>query len=287
MMFKSVIFSVFSTILAGIFLKSIICIQACCDHDNQFEDLFDDIREHYYSPSIVPDKVPYLVSIQLNGIHICSGVIITSWEILTLGQCAYPFVSPSTHKLISIYIGSTNRYKGGSTYKVSSVRVHSSFRLSNHTIPAWDIATIRLSERIIFDDTRNQACIGLKNTGKSTIIDKDATVAEWADNNMLSLDNSLLIEWKIISDEQCNNYYSFMGNKVASAARICAVKTSNIRNDVKMCPGDLGNPLMIDGKLIGIKMWRMGCNFPDSPVLYRNVRDYFDWIDNHTDGALC
>ncbi|XP_057338604.1 putative serine protease 42 isoform X2 [Microplitis mediator] len=176
MMFKSVIFSVFSIILAGIFSKSLICIQ--CYYDDCSTDENDmKVRCNDYDKE-VPDIAPYLVSIQLNGIHICSGVIITSWEILTLGQCVYPFVSPSTHKLISIYIGSQNRYKDGSTYKVSSVRVHASFGLSNHTIPAWDIATIRLSERIIFDSTRDRACIGLKNTNKSTIMNKMAYVAE-------------------------------------------------------------------------------------------------------------
>ncbi|XP_057325668.1 trypsin delta-like [Microplitis mediator] len=228
---------------------------------------------------------PYIVSIQLNSVHICSGVIVTSREILTLASCVFPFVDNSTHKLVEIRIGSKNRYRDGSKYYISSVKVHEYFlKSSSNKIPAWDIAIIRVSQRIIFDKTRNRTCIGLKDTDKSTIIDKQGIVVEWISNKFDTSYSQQLTNWKIISDTECNDQYDDFDN-VTSIARICAINIDRT-GDVNACPTDLGNPLMINGELVGIKMWPKGCKDLKKPFFFRNVRDYFGWIHNHTDHTV-
>ncbi|XP_057317854.1 hypodermin-B-like [Microplitis mediator] len=189
--------------------------------------------------------------------------------------------------MLSIYLGSTNRYRNGSIYYISSVKVKDSFSAQRGQLPIFDIATIRLSERIIFHETRNQACIGERNTKKSTIINQQAVVAEWIDNKFETLNNLQLTNWTIISNEDCDNYYSFMG-KVTGPAKICAVNMDR-DGDVNMCPGDLGNPLIVDGNLVGFKLWRMGCNFPEAPVIFRFIlyTEYYDWMKDNILGSLC
>ncbi|XP_057326024.1 trypsin-like [Microplitis mediator] len=276
-MFKSVIIFVFLIISTVVIPTSSTCTQYT-------DRLYD---THQPSNSNNNNLAPYLVSIRLNDVHICSGAIITPEDILTSGQCVYPIVDSKTHELVSIHLGSTNRYKNGSIYYISSIKVKESFSAKRGQVPIFDIATIRLSERIIFHETRNQACIGERNTEKSTIINQQAVVAEWIDNKFETLNNLQLTNWTIISDEECDNYYSFMG-KVTNDAKICAVNMDR-DGDVNMCPGDLGNPLIVDGKLVGYKMWRMGCNFPEAPVIFRLILHtyYYDWMKNNIHGNLC
>ncbi|XP_057338052.1 trypsin-like [Microplitis mediator] len=237
----------------------------------------------------IKNLAPYLVSIRLNDVHICSGIIITEWDILTSGQCVYyPYaLRGSTYQLVSIHLGSTNRYRNGSIYYAQSIKVYSSFSARHGQVPNYDIATIRLSERIIFDETRDRACVGERNTLKSAMMDKQAVVAEWIDNKIETLNNLQLTNWTIIPDEECNYHYSSMG-QVTNGAKICAVNMDR-DGDVNMCPGDLGTPLMVDGKLFGYKLWRKGCDSPESPVVFRYIihNQYLDWIKRNIRGTLC
>lgn len=232
---------------------------------------------------------PYLVSIRLNNVHICSGIIITPEDILTSTQCVYYFsvVVGSTYQMLSVHLGSSNRYRNGSIHYISSIKVKESFSGKRGQIPVYDTALIRLTERIIFDETCDRACIGERNSEKSAIINKQAVVAEWIDNKIETLNNLQLTNWTIISDKECNNYYSFM-DQVTNDAKFCAVNMDR-DGDVNMCPGDLGNPLMVDGKLVGFKMWRMGCNFPEAPAIFRFIHydEYYDWIKDNIHGSLC
>ncbi|XP_057329094.1 trypsin-3-like isoform X1 [Microplitis mediator] len=273
-MLKSVIVFVFFAILSVVIPASSTSIQYT--FDTQPLSLLNDDNNNYIAP--------YMVSIKLNGVHICSGVIITSWDILTSAQCVYSFKS-LPNKLFSIQAGSKNRYKDGSTYYAQSIDLHDSFKLNDCTLPDGNIARIRLSHPITFNDYCNRTCIGLKNIEKSAVINEEAIVGEWIDKKIETLNNLKLSNWSIISDEECNSYYSFMGN-VTSNARLCGV--NNYKDgDVSICPGDLGNPLMINGELVGIKSWRMGCNFPEAPVIFQNIRFYYDWIKAKSHGALC
>nr|WP_081107541.1 trypsin-like serine protease [Vibrio alginolyticus] len=47
------------------------------------------------------------------------------------------------------------------------------------------------------------------------------------------------------------------------------------------CHGDSGGPLTVDGKLVGLVSWAMGCALTDYPTVYTRVPKYLDWIETH------
>lgn len=42
--------------------------------------------------------------------------------------------------------------------------------------------------------------------------------------------------------------------------------------------GDSGGPLTVDGKLVGLVSWAMGCAHTVYPTVYTRVAEYLDWI---------
>lgn len=61
---------------------------------------------------------------------------------------------------------------------------------------------------------------------------------------------------------------------------ICAEAEDQLPGDP--CYGDVGNPLVVDGTLIGITMWSFDCGTPFSPWIFTNVAYYEDWLNPPT-----
>lgn len=46
-----------------------------------------------------------------------------------------------------------------------------------------------------------------------------------------------------------------------------------------MFKGDSGGPLTVNGKLIGLVSWGMGCASTEYPTVYTRVTEYVHWIE--------
>lgn len=42
--------------------------------------------------------------------------------------------------------------------------------------------------------------------------------------------------------------------------------------------GDSGGPLTVNGKLVGLVSWAMGCALTDYPTVYTRVASHLNWI---------
>ena len=71
-------------------------------------------------------------------------------------------------------------------------------------------------------------------------------------------------------------------------AVLCAVGKFDVYG-VGLCHGDGGNPLVENGRLIGIALWDVPENVPcaiGNPNQFTRVSSYIDWIENHVNVSI-
>jgi len=87
-------------------------------------------------------NIPYIVSIQLFGIHHCGGSIINKHTILTAAHC----LNGVSYRLLKVKVGGTSRYRqDGELFSVSGLQIHDKF--SPKTMD-YDIGIIRLTKNL-------------------------------------------------------------------------------------------------------------------------------------------
>lgn len=60
-----------------------------------------------------------------------------------------------------------------------------------------------------------------------------------------------------------------------TAGMLCATASNPVRDS---CQGDSGGPLVVQGVLVGLVSWGMGCADPNYPGVYTKVSHYASWI---------
>jgi trypsin len=77
----------------------------------------------------------------------------------------------------------------------------------------------------------------------------------------------------ITDREECNSAYSDYGGITENM--ICAGVTGGGKD---ACQGDSGGPLVVDGSLVGIVSWGVGCAEASYPGVYSNVASLRGYI---------
>lgn len=81
----------------------------------------------------------------------------------------------------------------------------------------------------------------------------------------------------IVSFAQCNSAYSSYGGITSNM--ICAAVTGGGKD---ACQGDSGGPLVVDGDLVGLVSWGVGCAEASYPGVYSNVAALRDFVTQQT-----
>jgi len=105
----------------------------------------------------------------------------------------------------------------------------------------------------------------------------EALITGWGDtdaNDTDSSSNTLQGTFVTIHDQQsCREIYS-IADYFITDSMICVNN-----NGTGVCKGDSGGPLVnLNGKLIGLASWHLGCDKPYVPDIYTNVVVFKDWI---------
>ncbi|WP_133064372.1 serine protease [Sandarakinorhabdus cyanobacteriorum] len=90
-------------------------------------------------------------------------------------------------------------------------------------------------------------------------------------------DKGRLLEGRLtpVAADECRQIPGYA--KALGPGVICAVGADDKRQD--SCQGDSGGPLTLQGRLVGLVSWGLGCGRPGVPGIYTRVAFYQDWID--------
>ncbi|XP_057317831.1 hypodermin-A-like [Microplitis mediator] len=227
------------------------------------------------------NDAPYLVSIQIHDIHYCNGAIISKEWVITSGQCVKNIVLNFPYS--TIHAGATSTQRNGSVHRIATYKLHEAFELGSANIPLNDIGLIQVLDHFDIDSTRQP--IKLINTYEPKV-HKLYNVTGWDiyynDNDNTDTDVPAVLKkqkWLQIDTPKCNKYFFFYNRAGFNNSFVCAVNEGDVKNPCTL--GDLGDLLVIDGYLVGLKSWKMDCDlYPHSPTLFTNVRWYGEWISS-------
>ncbi|KAL7305310.1 hypothetical protein TKK_0002441 [Trichogramma kaykai] len=223
----------------------------------------------YGGEEVVIETYPYQVSLQYGSQHICGGSIIDKEWILTAGHCVN---MPAD--IMSIRTGTSEVGKGGTVHRVEKIIRHPKYKLDKRGVPWDDIALIKLSNPMVFNDQQDK--IDLYEKFEKSQVGVNATVSGWGATETDFPTRLRAVSIPIIDTAQCElAYHSFGG---IPYKQICALYYGGGKDS---CQGDSGGPLAIDYRLAGVVSWGNGCALPEYPGVYTEVAAYRDWIDEN------
>lgn len=209
----------------------------------------------------------------------CRGAIISPRFIVTSARC---MVMP--HDKHIVRVGSPVPFQGGTPHEVFEIHNHPEFD-SN---PTKDLSVLVLEVRVAFaDDDKTTDLIWMPNRDEEIAAGSIGLNPAWnayftVENNVTKWTPKLeTIEFEIGDKYKCLELVKKTENPAFTVddflqSHICAKKIGN-----SGCPGKVGSPLVVNGKLVGIKAYEDDyvCDGKsDKPALFVNIAHLIDQI---------
>lgn len=222
------------------------------------------------SPATI-EQFPWTVSMQYHGKHRCGGAIIAPTVILTAAHCTNELLLgriPASQ--LSVRAGSTSSVYGGQIAQVVDFRQHPQYNndnFHNDLCLMWLNAVLDTKQPVM-DVVPMPAVRQPVQTGAY------AYVAGWGLEKEMGKSSPDLraVSVPIVDPKQCGAW--FKGRIVDGM--LCAGYEKGGKDS---CQDDSGGPLTVDGVLVGIVSWGIGCARPKQPGVYARVAYFRDWID--------
>ncbi|KAM9386072.1 mast cell protease 1A-like [Pholidichthys leucotaenia] len=212
-----------------------------------------------------PHSRPYMVSLQIQGVHFCGGALLREDFVVTAAHCEEPI--PYT-----VVLGA-DTLKGNETTK-QVLSVVKSFPHPNYGQGLKnDIMLLKLNTSAQLTEAVQEIQLktGRLRAGSRCII---AGWGDIGDNNTLA--NRLQeVNATILARQECQKRW---GKVPITRAMVCAVGAHDLQG---FCSGDSGGPLVCDGAAAGVVSFSgRRCGDLKRPDVYTRMSSYRKWIKN-------
>ncbi|KAK1342987.1 hypothetical protein QTO34_015756 [Cnephaeus nilssonii] len=215
-----------------------------------------------------PHSRPYMVSLQKAGAHLCGGVLVHRWWVLTAAHC----VAQPTQRL-RLVLGLHKLRDPGLTFRVRAAVLHPKFKpapsLDN------DLALLQLDSKV--SPSRIVRPLALPRGHQAVAAGARCSVAGWGLTQQRGQLAGALqeLDMHVLDTRMCNNSRFWKGSITRNM--ICLEAKS--KNQAP-CKGDSGGPLVCSkGRVAGILSFSsVACTDIFKPPVATAVAPYVSWI---------
>ncbi|KAI4900951.1 hypothetical protein NFI96_020777 [Prochilodus magdalenae] len=205
----------------------------------------------------------YMVSVQVNGYHICGGFLIDANYVLTAAHC-------DARDSMSVVIG-THNIAGKNLNRYEVIDRH----LQSYKKPRTgnDIMLLKLSKEV--KQSKSVKIIKIPSKDKPVKPNTKCLVAGWGITEKKKAVHDLMVaEVSTINFKDCKEKWSAK-NVTLPPNVLCAGGAKS-----GACQGDSGGPLVCGGVAVGIVSfnYKKDCNYPNVPNIYTQISKYITWI---------
>ncbi|XP_037821007.1 trypsin beta-like [Lucilia sericata] len=208
------------------------------------------------------EDFPYQLSLRRQTIHICGAAILNGQWAITAAHCVHGIEHIPSY--ITLRMGSRWRSREGVILTVKQIHSHPSYNPDNMN---FDVSLMRVRENAF--DRYDLPVRSIKLPQLSTKIEDNvaATVSGWgyqsSGDHLLSSELKYAIVYTVNQQKCHESLYSHGG---ITNAMFCAAA-----RNTDACQGDSGGPITINGILVGVVSWGVGCADPYYPGVYTRL----------------
>ncbi|XP_058979500.1 trypsin beta-like [Musca domestica] len=215
------------------------------------------------------ERLPYQVSVRLDTntlLHICGGAIYAPRVILTAAHC----IKGRYASNIRIVAGKSSLLDNDPGHEVIKLISHPGYNKKTHVN---DVGLIILADPLVYSESVQAISLAAEKpqAGRTAIVSGWGKSSEDATN----ISNHLqMVELNIVDREYCSSQYASRSYDITEEM-ICAGVEDSSKDS---CQGDSGGPLVVDGKLVGLVSWGIGCAREGFPGVYASVPYHTQWV---------